>query len=381
MRAMHKDRLSRSGQVESIIALDLIRGLAALAVFLCHVRLTSFVEFGALPPHDKTALTAFFYAITRLGHEAVMVFFVLSGFLVGGALIRRVRAGTFDVIAYGIERTTRIMVPLVPACLLTIIIAWYFLGYYPSFWLLLINFVGLNGVIGQALPGNPPLWTLAYEIWFYISAGALAYLLGSRQPSLMAIFLVFCSVCVFSVLSAHYVLFWWLGALAVLFLNCKKRGLLAAIGSLILLVGVFGYQMTYDSKPFGGVSYFSAPISEAMICCGFTLAIPFLCDPKTSSALRFLRKPAVYLSSISYTLYLFHYPLNEAIDTLFPKATSLSWIAMGNFVARALLLLLLVQLCYFAFEARTPMVRRFVKSRWHSYRKWQNEEFLAPPLR
>jgi hypothetical protein len=38
---------------------------------------------------------------------------------------------------------------------------------------LAINIVGLNGVIANRLRINAPLWTLAYEIWFYVIAGAL----------------------------------------------------------------------------------------------------------------------------------------------------------------------------------------------------------------
>jgi hypothetical protein len=39
-----------------------------------HVRGASFVEFGALPPEQRSVLVAFLFGLPRLGQEAVMVF-------------------------------------------------------------------------------------------------------------------------------------------------------------------------------------------------------------------------------------------------------------------------------------------------------------------
>jgi peptidoglycan/LPS O-acetylase OafA/YrhL len=79
------------------IGLDLMRGLAAIEVFLGHVRGGSFVEYGALPLHQRTLLVAVIFGATRMGHEAVLVFFVLSGYLVFGQVLRRSLEGRFSV--------------------------------------------------------------------------------------------------------------------------------------------------------------------------------------------------------------------------------------------------------------------------------------------
>src|ERR1700719_4818367 len=59
--------------------LNMLRGLAAITVVCFHLRGTFFV--------DRTpgggAVLWLFYFLTSLGSEAVMVFFVLSGFLIG----------------------------------------------------------------------------------------------------------------------------------------------------------------------------------------------------------------------------------------------------------------------------------------------------------
>ena len=64
--------------------LDGLRGLAALIVFLTHVRGEFFVQWTDLDAVSHGPLNYALFVLTRLGREAVIVFFVLSGYLVGG---------------------------------------------------------------------------------------------------------------------------------------------------------------------------------------------------------------------------------------------------------------------------------------------------------
>jgi len=290
----------------SIVALDLLRAVAALIVFFGHIRGGSFVEFGALPPEHKGALAVVLFGITRLSHEAVMVFFALSGFLVGGQIIRHLRAGRFGIVSYSIERSSRILLPLIPACLLTVAVGWLVFDRRPDWAQVLLNMVGLNGVLVDTLMGNLPLWTLTYEIWFYTLAGAVGYLVGSRRPSPLAFLIIVGGACVFSMLATRYLLFWCAGALSVLLLGAPRRRALALMGTLFFFIGVAGYQLGVESKSFVNVTCLPKPIAEAFICIGTSLTIPFLCEPATNAAISILRKPALYLSSVSYTLYLVH---------------------------------------------------------------------------
>jgi peptidoglycan/LPS O-acetylase OafA/YrhL len=141
-----------------------------------HVRGGSFVEFSALPPEQRNTLVAVLFGLTRLGQEAVMVFFVLSGFLVGGQIIGRSRKGSFDLTTYAIDRCTRIFLPLIPACVLTAIVSSVVFGQSISLLQLAANMSGMNDIIAPTLGYNLPLWSLSYEIWFYIGGGALGYL-------------------------------------------------------------------------------------------------------------------------------------------------------------------------------------------------------------
>jgi peptidoglycan/LPS O-acetylase OafA/YrhL len=61
----------------SYVWLDLIRALAAMAVFLQHLRTLIFNNY-ANGPAGFFKMT--FYFLTGFSHEAVVIFFVLSGF-------------------------------------------------------------------------------------------------------------------------------------------------------------------------------------------------------------------------------------------------------------------------------------------------------------
>lgn len=50
----------------------------------------------------------------------MLVFFVLSGFFVGGRAIEKCRKGTFCIKSYAVDRFVRIMLPLLSALLLCI---------------------------------------------------------------------------------------------------------------------------------------------------------------------------------------------------------------------------------------------------------------------
>ena len=92
--------------------LDWLRFTAALMVVMVHARGANWVEWGRLEETSRTKLVAVFFALTRTGSEWVTVFFVLSGFLVGGKVLERVAKGTFDLRVYAIDRFSRIWVPL-----------------------------------------------------------------------------------------------------------------------------------------------------------------------------------------------------------------------------------------------------------------------------
>jgi len=97
--------------------LDLVRGGAALAVMLGHLRNLFFVDFSEVAG-NSTPLVEIVYLVTGFSHYAVMIFFVLSGFLVGGSVLRGRMDGTWSWSLYSTNRLTRLWVVLIPALLL-----------------------------------------------------------------------------------------------------------------------------------------------------------------------------------------------------------------------------------------------------------------------
>lgn len=159
--------------------LELLRGLAATAVCFGHVR--AFL----LPPFRSGGYAWWeqgLYFLSAQGEAAVWIFLVLSGYLVGGSVLHRRLAGTWSWSDYLLRRSTRLWVVLVPALGLTFLCdAWR--GSSPvvsagamatdaSFPRDALTFLGnlffLQDLLVAPYGSNTPLWSLAYEAWFYL---------------------------------------------------------------------------------------------------------------------------------------------------------------------------------------------------------------------
>lgn len=170
--------------------LDLMRGVAALAVCVGHVRGFFFVDWREVS--EVTFIDYLFYFCTGLGHQAVIIFFVLSGYLVGGSVASSWANGRWSWKRYLVRRIVRLEIVLIPALLLT----WL----WDSAGTILTNGVGYDGAYIQLANSGPaidrpldnglltllgnvtflmtiavpvfgtngPLWSLANEFWYYV---------------------------------------------------------------------------------------------------------------------------------------------------------------------------------------------------------------------
>lgn len=137
---------AQCGPAGALPWIDWLRFLAACEVFLFHMRLFVFKPYDQFAPANKNAAVILWFAVTHFGREAVVIFFALSGFLVGGGLIDRVRADTSRLPAYAVDRTTRLMLPFIPIwCAAIALQAWR--GERVDVPVVLANFVSLQGVI------------------------------------------------------------------------------------------------------------------------------------------------------------------------------------------------------------------------------------------
>jgi peptidoglycan/LPS O-acetylase OafA/YrhL len=159
------------------------RWIAAAFVALHHSA-TVFVNQADImsAPHAPPVYVWWFLTAYPFAHGAVVVFFVLSGFLVGGAAIERARSGKAYMRNYLIDRTGRIYVVLLPTLALTIVLDMVgrrlFAGlsvyeqpfYQNTFEPLyaLATLVNLQGIWFSTFGTNVALWSLGMEYWYYI---------------------------------------------------------------------------------------------------------------------------------------------------------------------------------------------------------------------
>jgi peptidoglycan/LPS O-acetylase OafA/YrhL len=164
--------------------LDFFRWTAALSVVLAHTENRFLVRITDVSPAHRSVL---FYAFTFLAgfaHQAVMIFFVLSGYLVGGGLLREMqRKRSIDVARYLVKRLTRLGVVLYPAFALIALfnmagIAGFHgldTGVYPADTLatmrastLACNAAFLQNGFCHTYGEDGALWSLSNEFWYYV---------------------------------------------------------------------------------------------------------------------------------------------------------------------------------------------------------------------
>jgi peptidoglycan/LPS O-acetylase OafA/YrhL len=153
--------------------MDMLRFLAAFAVVMSHVWRLVFPDFPLPWP----------------GHAAVIVFFVISGYVIAFATDRPGQSAG----RYALHRGVRILSVTIPALLLAVCIAPLVGNYqvplagripfpadqfWHAIWINLV-FLGESSWFGRVLPPfNPPYWSLAYEVWYYVMFGAWVFCSG-----------------------------------------------------------------------------------------------------------------------------------------------------------------------------------------------------------
>ncbi len=348
--------------------LDWIRFLAALVVLLAHARGATFVEYGALLQSDKGALVAIWYALTRVEEEAVIVFFVLSGYLVGGMSLERMLARQFSPANYAIDRISRIMLPLFPALVLTAIIGFVVDLPNLSIEVFIGNLLSLQGVLVSSYGKNAPLWSLAYEAWFYILVWAIGLFTLKHSYQWLAGLTVLLVGIVFIALSAHYLFCWLFGMFAYFTGTDSRKIKLQIIVSIILIMyGVLSVQIVQssDSFDFSGISSFfpEKEVAHLILAAGIAIFIRAIVNFEPRRIfVKNIEKVGTTFASFSYTLYLTHYPLLYLFGYLgLKRADSVTLGSLGIYILVCLFCVLVAFFMYLLFERRTRAVRQWMK--------------------
>ncbi len=301
------------------VRLDLIRWLAAFLVCISHVRSLCIVDYGA----ESGWATRAFYFIHGFGHSAVMVFFVLSGYLIGGEVLKALRNGTFDPRSYFTKRAARLYTPYLPALVLLAGIDWLGFrhfnveGLYTNGKELVMvfydiserltfetgagNFLFLQTLKVPTLGSNTPLWSLTCEAWYYLLfplAAIVCFSPLTRVTRLVcALMLLFAGWFVGGEILIYFGV--WLSGACIHFLN---RSVFRTVWPSVAIILTAATCLRLHST--GTVSVW---VWNFVIAAGTALLINTLSHtpgnvPAGARAHR-------ALSGFSYSLYLCHWPL------------------------------------------------------------------------
>jgi peptidoglycan/LPS O-acetylase OafA/YrhL len=306
--------------MHNIRLLDSFRGLAAIAVLSDHLCATFLLPFlGATSSLDV--------AMGLLGSWAVIIFFILSGYLITSSILYNIKNnGGFVWQDYLVSRIARIYPPLIASLVLCVIIFWianhFNLHGKQAFRLPTDLYVirdkfefryreiGLSLLMrGGALDMNGPLWSLYVEVKTYLLAMFVA-ILGYHGGKLRRIGQIVSVIGIISILpdlihNFTYVAIWTLGGIFALVLqgNVVKRSYLKPVYGVAILIFLFCSIMApslfMQQHIFTGAG-FTASIAFSIILAGFMFDWQIGAQIISSFS---------GTAKYSYTLYIVHFPL------------------------------------------------------------------------
>lgn len=329
--------------------LNHFRWIAALVVAWSHLRTLLFPEAGT---QVLGAVQKVFYFLTLFADEAVVIFFVLSGLLVGGSVLRDVRNERFALSKYLINRLSRLQIVLIPAIIFSVILQYSFGTIScisgPDSWLnVLGNMLYLQNFSVYPLCNNHPLWSLSSEAYYYLVAPPLIFATlrrSAKDVGLAALALVPAIVWLRpDHLTAALGLILWLMGLLPWLIRIRLPWQLAIVPFVLLLLLGRGHVFPHRFE------------EELALAPAFVL---FLCSDFVD--LRGLAEGmARWLSGFSYSLYLTHMPIGQAVAHYYGEQalSPTDWHSYEVFAATLTLMIVVGWLFGVAFESRTRLLR------------------------
>ena len=308
------------------IYLDLLRFFAAVAVFL----------------HHLAPVTGRYSLWGSHGEDAVMVFFVLSGFVIAYVTDRKEKTP----VLYLSSRLARLYSVAIPALLLTLVFdeigrtadpALYAPWYHDSLpWLRAaasVTFTNQLWSLDIRYFGNTPYWSLSYEFWYYI---LFAILVFARRWWLIALWAIFVGPCILLLLpvwmagvfvyrlsktfTVSSAMAWAMAlippVLYVLYGAANGKEILTAFSDSFV-VPITGNEYYLHKARFFLHDY----VLTGLLCVHF-LGASVLCRTRQwRLGSEVIPRLAVY----TFSLYLIHYPLMYCLSALSPwEASSLA---------------------------------------------------------
>ena len=355
------------------ILISLLRGLAALQVAAAHLRAQVYPSFDSVQD-PSLAFVGLAFGV-GFPYLAVIVFFVLSGWLVGGSLLNRLNADR-AIANYAIDRVTRLWIVLIPTFVAMLLFGVAtgaldssMLSFAPSndysAAAFAGNLVGLQTIVVPKFGDNFPLWSLANETWYYILFPLLVMLFRTRSTLHRFAILTVIAAIVYLLDSAILLYFsiWLLGAgFSRIRIDCGA----ALRWALFLGVIAAAVAIRLKGKSHIEVDSFAQYLFFSLAFVLFLSSMQF--KQARTRSIDWLNRIGRFFSEFSFTLYVLHIPLMAALlHFLTPvlDAERLDPNRPAHLLIYAALYLALVGgawLFHLPFEARTHRSREWLKS-------------------
>jgi peptidoglycan/LPS O-acetylase OafA/YrhL len=377
----------------SSVHLDALRGLAAISVMFSHWWDLFFANYESVP--RSNLLLSAVYVYGSFAHGWVIVFFVLSGYLVGGSVLRARRNGAWSWRTYLLTRCTRIYVVLLPALLFGCALDWAGM-HQPGAEPIYSGKPGTGALYYDVYPGmtrkdfladvffldihresrfgsNAPLWSLSHEFWYYIGFPFLVVAVTKSEKSWVRFANAFAVLAWAAFVGGFKLVLYlpWLAGVLIFFLPSLPvwrpwvRRLLVASGLTLLLVG-FTLKarglLFPDNSITLGRNHWHPPISDIVLSPVVVFLIWVLLHYATSPLQAVYVWLARHAAASSYTIYLVHMPalIFLAVYLRLPRAVP-NWQSLPLRLALFAAVLLYAQGVYWLFERNTDKVRRWIK--------------------
>jgi peptidoglycan/LPS O-acetylase OafA/YrhL len=394
-RFMSASRFMLPGGAASVY-LDALRGIAAFGVLVHHWQ--DVFSFGAPSDFKRFSFNYWLHALLGLGHQWVVVFFVMSGYLVGGTVLRSVAQGRWSLGKYALTRGTRLYIVLIPALILGALVDWSGIHllhaaaplYRGQAGVLSVHFdvasrLHLSTFVGNALflqtihlpftahaiqtfGSNGPLWSLAYEFWFYVGFPLLVFTL---KPATKLSTRLIClgSLILWVLFTGPAIsLLWliWLMGVALHFLPrlpvLHTNFGLASV-SFILLSSVVVLKAVHPYNEAAGGVYWTDFVFGIVVTAFLYSLIHWKGHAMPASA----ESVAKHAASSSYTLYLVHLPALIFLRGWLqpPGAGQPAAFELWPSLLAVLVVFAYAQMVYYLFERNTVRVRNWLGDiRW-----------------
>lgn len=396
---------------KKILSIEAIRGFAAIYVMLGHIVLL-FQPYVFFPEYKFICKTIFGY-----GHQAVLLFFIVSGFSITYSSSNINIYDKYKIKEYLFKRFRRIY-PLFFIALLISLSILPISGAQSDIKRDILSFFFITdtapGSIVDPIPTNFPIWSLSYEVVYYLLFPLLVLAWQKKGRVNTFLIVLFTGVVtglvgflgwpnhIFNVLQYYWI--WIAGAmLAEAYINRRRfhfkylYGLLVSSLAFMLtiekipivsdwcwslfflilfvsffvderlvkakerliniIIGFASLGICYSFTNFSEIVYHKELIKSIIIAiAGISLILYFLPTYISKKLVRFLMKPFVMTGSFSYSLYIIHWPIIMFSVFIHKKFLGGTMLEMGLMISATITIVFL--LSWFLEEMIQPKIAK-----------------------